>query len=641
MPPKASDPPPTTLPDLQSSFSAYIKPASEILKIRQILTLYLLSNISATPDLPNATCHHIDLLSPPPNLKPHLIPPEVTNLRKDYLRALQSHLRAREEYENLARRNERLLAPNSSNGTAGETTLRSMASNRGHSHQPSHSSFTRTLQSKRLSLTSFTPPPPTFEGPDTPFLSTHMQILHFRHRLSQLHALHHNLDLLEGTRSSHLQILDGELSAGNNGNGIGKGLGKELEYNVSDMAYLKTERGRMDERIQGLVYELQKAVAGAQAGVVIAKTQLEEARRTTRSGASGVSEKQKARALRKTRDELIGWIERELAMAGQGVQEQDASPRKQAFPPAPPPTEPSIAAAAALLQEKLTTIKQNYATYTNRRRTLLTTISQTTPTLPTLPTTLTNPTTLSSQPPNEQPPTLPTPLTTLTSALLPTTTSLTQTHTLATFLTTLLQSLTRETHFALSRLQHESHLLPAHPMPAPKPKHKAPRPTSWSQRGGISARQQAKLFDHHHHQASRSQSGIGPIGGPGGGGALAESPQLGPGGGDGIREQCEAWAYAARISGAELDKWAQSNIEKAKADVEGARKDVEILAEMVGVTLDDMDKDKDGDEGGDKDGGEGDIWLESVDMGAKGKKRRNKKTGVWGRLKGDVGAGSS
>ncbi|KAH0544470.1 hypothetical protein FGG08_001367 [Glutinoglossum americanum] len=87
------------LPQVASSLRPYIKTRQEALRVRRTLTIYLGSTLASSKDeskLPYA------LAAPDASLSVKRIPPEISGLRRQYLKALQANEKARGEYQFLS-----------------------------------------------------------------------------------------------------------------------------------------------------------------------------------------------------------------------------------------------------------------------------------------------------------------------------------------------------------------------------------------------------------------------------------------------------------------------------------------------------------------------------------------------------------
>ena len=88
------------LPQVLDALAPYIKTRQEALRIRRILTLYLVSHLrSADGEVMN----DVILSAPGGAVQVPKVSIELSGLRKDYLRALQANIKARNEYRELTR----------------------------------------------------------------------------------------------------------------------------------------------------------------------------------------------------------------------------------------------------------------------------------------------------------------------------------------------------------------------------------------------------------------------------------------------------------------------------------------------------------------------------------------------------------
>lgn len=88
------------LPQVWEALAPYIKTRQEALRIRKILSLYLTSHIRSVDD---EVVNNLVLSAPGGAVQVPKVPTELSGFRKDYLRALQANIRARNEYKELTR----------------------------------------------------------------------------------------------------------------------------------------------------------------------------------------------------------------------------------------------------------------------------------------------------------------------------------------------------------------------------------------------------------------------------------------------------------------------------------------------------------------------------------------------------------
>ena len=88
------------LPQVIELLAPYIKTRQEALRIRRILSLYLAQSIDGGPGNPLSLT---SLAVPREDAQVKRIPPGFSGLRRNYLKALQAHIKAREEFNQLVR----------------------------------------------------------------------------------------------------------------------------------------------------------------------------------------------------------------------------------------------------------------------------------------------------------------------------------------------------------------------------------------------------------------------------------------------------------------------------------------------------------------------------------------------------------
>ncbi|KAA6416119.1 MAG: hypothetical protein FRX48_00838 [Lasallia pustulata] len=89
-----------SLPQVLEALAPYIKTRHEALRIRRILSLYLTSHIKSAD---GEVVNNVILSAPGGAVQVPKVPIELSGLRKDYLRALQANIKARNEHKELTR----------------------------------------------------------------------------------------------------------------------------------------------------------------------------------------------------------------------------------------------------------------------------------------------------------------------------------------------------------------------------------------------------------------------------------------------------------------------------------------------------------------------------------------------------------
>lgn len=310
---------PVDIPSFAKPLAPYIKSRQEALRIRQALTLYLQSHIDLADDDPaNQNRHarsHLALCVPHDAVVDvKRIPPELTGLRKEYLKALQANVATRKKYDSLKEK-----------------------------------VATAKLQ-RETSLPSSTPA----VGDAGSELETYISLLRERRRHAKLQVFWHYLQQLRTRGVERSEYFESPAHRS-------QPVPSPEEFEAEVHSTHGAEGG-----VEGLVYKLEKAVIRAKAQLDREKALLEELKRKHGSKpCPEVSPAIKVRALQRARDELVQWVEEKL-MAVSGSED---TPLREI-----PPEE--IEQSAQLLEERKEQIRQQYAVYVRARKDLLDAISE-------------------------------------------------------------------------------------------------------------------------------------------------------------------------------------------------------------------------------------------------------------------------
>ncbi|GAB1209811.1 hypothetical protein APSETT445_008592 [Aspergillus pseudonomiae] len=306
---------PAHIPAFAKPLAPYIKSRQEALRIRQVLTSYLRSQITFAddnPDHPNIHARsHLSLCVPQDAVVDvKRIPSELTGLRKEYLQALQANVNARKEYRSVSERYTSRMPQSQPNGGV-----------------DTH------------------PVDPNSE------LQAYLELLRNRRQHAKLQVFQHYLEELKkrdimkpedfdrvGCRSQQ-PALPPDLEEGQNG-------------------------CTPEDGIEGLMHNLERAVVRARNQLEREKRLLEElkAQHETEVGSDndGIASGAKATALQRTRDVLVQWVEEKLVSVGNN--EDDLV---QELPPE------EIEKSARLLEDQKAQIAEQYAAYVDARKRLL------------------------------------------------------------------------------------------------------------------------------------------------------------------------------------------------------------------------------------------------------------------------------
>lgn len=533
--------PPTHIPPFAKPLAPYIKPREEALRTRQALTSYLRSFIVYTEDAdPNIAQSHLALCAPTDAVADvKRIPADLPGLRKEYLKALQANVAARKGLQSVSE---------------DVATLRRQRATR---HRP------------------VDPVDPQEPGAE---LRDYLLLLRDRRRHAKLKVFEHYLAELQASgpadRTEDLDARESPsqdllLSEGVEAEGLG--------------------RGNSHTDLDGLVHNLERAVVRAQAQLDLEK-QLFERVKSRHESREGTPSREptpavKLQALRRTRDELVQWVEERLISEG--------DPDESMIHELPPE---EIEEAQHLIEEQKANITEQYAAYLKARRELLDVASKSC-----------QPVTVTSKPalrrsqrpeiPTEEVP-APDPLDALifaTENLVPLSKSQKAMALQKTYLTGLLAKEKSTTLRALHRLRDESHLLPEYPILARQPRFK-------NAVAALNSRNQAQSTDN--------------------------NPP------DELVTLAEAWSFASNAAGTHEREYVQRKIKSGTEVTQDARK---TLGEVYDLLNQDLDEVMRG--GVERDSEASDIWASEARTrrGASGSQHKNRAKGPLGGLNGRVG----
>lgn len=415
-----SNDPPTHIPPFAKPLAPYVKPRQEALHIRQALTAYLRSFIVFADDTDPSSYSqsHLALCAPADVVVDvKRIPADLPGLRKEYLKALQANVAARKDYR---------------------AVFEDVAA----------------LRRQRVPKSRpFEAADPQEPGAD---LRDYLQLLRDRRRHTKLLVFQHYLEELRAKEADGLKDIEA-------GEDLSQQQLQLLPEGLDTHAPGPNDTGR---DLEELVHKLERAVVRARAQLdqekhLFEKIKVQHASRNDESP-DKVTPAVKARALQRTRDELVQWVEERLVSEGDPDESlvQDLPPEE-------------IEEAQRLLEHQKIQISEQYAVYLQARRTLLDAASR-----------ACQPVTVTSKPPprptyrtevvSEEIP-APDPLDVLsytTETLVPLSKSQKALALQKSYLTGLLAKEKSTTLRALHRLSDESHLLPEYPILARQPRFK-------------------------------------------------------------------------------------------------------------------------------------------------------------------------
>ncbi|KAL2004379.1 hypothetical protein VTN02DRAFT_2025 [Thermoascus thermophilus] len=316
----------THVPPYAKPLAPYLKSRQEALRIRQALTLYLRSQIIfADNDSTNPGCHsqsHLSLCEPHDAVVGvKRVPPELTGLRKEYLKALQANVAARKEYDAIA-------AEVASRKVKGEADVGG-----------------DTAASGGASLE----------------LQTYIALLRDRRRHEKLKLFKHYLDELSGwdaAKPDYLHVApydrDRELPAPH-----------EFEAQIENESQ---DHGGPGPGLQELVHKLEKAVIRAKRQLDREKKLLEELKARRESSEhkqnGDASPALRAMALQRTRNELVQWVEEKLVTSGG----DEKNPLQEL-------SQDEMDDISRSIEDRKAQIREQYTAYLNARKALLDTVS--------------------------------------------------------------------------------------------------------------------------------------------------------------------------------------------------------------------------------------------------------------------------
>ncbi|GLI82157.1 hypothetical protein PoHVEF18_010559 [Penicillium ochrochloron] len=534
-----SNEPPTHIPPFAKQLAPYVKPRQEALRIRQALTSYLRSFIVFADDTDPSSYNQSHLaLCAPTATDVKRIPADLPGLRKEYLKALQANVDARKDYR----------------AVSGDIVA---------------------LRRQRVPKSR---PVEAVDPQEPGDLQDYLQLLRDRRRHTKLQVFQHYLEELKAKEADGLGDID-----------TGEGSSQQqhqllLQTEGLDAQVSSRNGGGAD--LEDLVHKLERAV-------VRARTRLDQERRlfekvkvqhASRNEASSDETPLKVRALQRTRDELVQWVEERLVTEG--------DPDESLIQDLPPE---EIEEAQRLLEHQKIQISEQYALYLQARRELLDAASR-----------ACQPVTVTA---TSKPPTRPTYKTELFSeeipapdpldvlsytneTLLPLSKSQKALALQKSYLTGLLAKEKSTTLRALRRLSDESHLLPEYPILARQPRFK---------------HAVAALNPRHSPQST-------------------DQP-------DEVVDLAEAWAFASDAAAANERNYVQQKVMLGTEVAQDARK---LLGEVYGT----LNQDLSGAEG---DPDVSDIWASEArstrkaGMGLSGGSLEKRPKGPWSGLNGRVG----
>jgi hypothetical protein len=304
-------------PELQADFEGikkqlepYIRPRQEVAHIRRLLALHLQKQVE-DPEYGTLSTP-LSLVGPSAEVHPTPATVKSHSLRKEYLKALKANIKARQEYAQLSQQTHETKGPRDASNDAGKE--------------------------------------------EKPEIEEYLELVKKKQKLERLRVLQNYVDELNSKAPDTAALL---------AKATAKIQLPELPPQIlRPVAPLNGAKSSVD--LENLKSELEKEVLRAKmaskaenARLAATKRQMEERGSTPRTV---LAKEQVMRALEATRDELIQWMEDELAKAGDGA-EEDEEPL------------PNIEEMRSRLEHTRAQVKVVYDEYVEARKRLIETMT--------------------------------------------------------------------------------------------------------------------------------------------------------------------------------------------------------------------------------------------------------------------------
>lgn len=318
------------LPEVARSLSPYISTRQEALQIRRTLTVYLTTLLN---DKDTANRSALSLTIPALDIQLAEIPPEVSGVFKEYLEETQAHVIARREYCAVALQTRHHPASNSYIGPSSQQT-------------------------------------PIVDASESSATNIYLALLRQRKRYARLRILRDYMDILltkPAAKAGHLEIARTQLDAIP---------GLPLPQPPVSVAPSVSLNETLDE----LVLRLEKAVLRAKHKLEIEQELFMKIKERQHSGCGTDSPERctpsdresRCHALHQTRQELINWVEQELAKT-------DATPTT---PQHVGGTAPKPRPATGDTEQCNRDIERHYGGYVEARKICLATVAEAASSMP-------------------------------------------------------------------------------------------------------------------------------------------------------------------------------------------------------------------------------------------------------------------
>lgn len=261
------------LPQVAKALAPYIRPRHEALRIRRILSIFLAQNMGSETPLSITS-----LVLPGEDTLVKRIPPEVSGLRKNYLKVVQAHVKARDEHNRLT--------------------------------QELDEGASKAMRQEQQQI----------EDEASTHATTYLEFLQAQRKYQKLMILQNHLDLLAQKDAAQIDYLS--MSS------IFKEIAPAPEVPLPTSL---EDKLASENSTKMLFLRLEKALLRAQSSSekekqLLAQAVSEEQSERKLQNADPPNVSAQAFALKQTRDELVHWVEEQLAQGGQAEEDIDGEP---------------------------------------------------------------------------------------------------------------------------------------------------------------------------------------------------------------------------------------------------------------------------------------------------------------------------
>lgn len=258
------------LPQVAKALAPYIRPRHEVLRIRRILSIFLAQNMGLESPLSITS-----LALPGEDTLVKKIPPEVSGLRKNYLKAIHAQIKAQDEHDRLT--------------------------------QELDEGNLKVMRQKQQQI----------EDEASTHVTTYLEFLQAQRKHQKLMILQNHLDLLAQKDAAQINYLSMD----------------SIYEEIAPAPDVPSPTSLEDNLATGnstkmLFLRLEKALLHAQGSSekekqLLAQALSEEQSETTLKKADPPNASAQAFALKQTRDEMVHWVEEQLAQGGHSEEDFD------------------------------------------------------------------------------------------------------------------------------------------------------------------------------------------------------------------------------------------------------------------------------------------------------------------------------